>query len=448
MNAPSSTHYARNGDVHLGYQILGSGPTDVVQIGSGVFMSVQAFDDQPHAARFVQRLTTMCRLIRFDMRGIGMSDPLPQPPKLDDQCDDIIAVLDAVGIERATILGAAFSASSAMLAAVRYPERVSALILSNPIARFLRADDYPYGRTAEELEQTRTAVTMPLQPEATADSTSVIMPSLAEYPGFREWWSRSGQQGASPRAAHAQYEPLLTLDLRDELPNIVVPTLVFQSAENWLFESGHGEYVAEHIPNARYVALQSADRLMFGANAEVVLAEIEEFLTGARAGISSNRVLATLLFTDIVNSTRTAAEIGDREWHERLDAHDAALRAQLQRYGGREVNTTGDGFLAAFDGTANAVRCAEAITNASRAIGVEVRAGLHTGECEQRGSDLAGLAVHIAARVAALAGANEVYVSRTVRDLVVGSDLRFVSRGEYELKGIPDHWQIYALETN
>jgi class 3 adenylate cyclase len=448
MNAPPPTQYARNGDVHLGYQILGSGTTDVVQIGSGVFASVQSFDDEPHAARFIERLTTMCRLIRFDMRGIGMSDPLPQPPRLDDQCDDIIAVLDAVGSERATLYGAAFGASSAMLAAARYPDRVAALILSNPIARFLRADDFPFGRTAEELERTRTAVTQPLEPELATDSTSFIMPSLAESPGFREWWSRAGQQGASPRAAHAQYEPLLTLDLRDQLPNITAPTLVFQSGENWLFEVGHGEYVAQHIPNARYVALPSADRLMFGANAEIVLADIEEFLTGARAGISSNRVLATLLVTDIVGSTRTAAEIGDREWHSRLDQHDAALRAQLQRYGGRVVNTTGDGFLAAFDGAANAVRCAEAMLKASHAQGVAIRAGLHTGECERRGDDLAGLAVHIAARVAALAGANEVYVSRTVRDLVVGSDLRFESRGEHELKGVPESWQIYVLETS
>ena len=447
MNAPSPTHYARNGDVHLGYQILGSGPPEVVQVGSGVFASVASYDDEPHASRFTDRLTTMCRLIRFDMRGLGMSDPLNDPPTTEDQCEDIIAVMDAAEIEHAYLFAQGFGCHSAMLAAVRHPDRVQGLIICNGLARFLPDDDFEFGRSAEELDQTRVAITQPLEADGT-DSSAVIMPSLAGEPQFREWWARAGRQGASPRAAHAQYEPLFTLDLRSELPKIAAPTLIFQSQDNWLFRREHGTYLADHIPDSRYVDLPSTDRLVFGANAEMVLAEIEEFLTGARAGISSDRVLATLLFTDIVGSTRTAADLGDREWRTRLDNHDAALRAQIRRYGGREVNTTGDGFLAAFDGVTNALRCAEAMTNASRASGVEIRAGLHTGECERRGRDVAGLAVHIAARVAALAGPNEVLVSRTVRDLVVGSDLRFGSRGEHELKGIPDQWQIYALETN
>jgi class 3 adenylate cyclase len=274
------------------------------------------------------------------------------------------------------------------------------------------------------------------------------MPSLADDPQFRDWWSRAGQRGASPKAALAQYDPLFTLDLRAGLADITARCLLFQSPEQWLFSEEHGDYLAEHIPNNHYVKLLSGDRMLWGGNAEHALSEIEEFLTGARTGISSDRVLATLLFTDIVDSTQTAAALGDGVWHDRLNAHDAAVRVQLHRFGGREVNTTGDGFLAAFEGTTNALRCAQALVESSRAGGIEIRAGLHTGECERRGDDLAGLAVHIAARVAALAGPDEIFVSRTVRDLVVGSVLRFVPRGDYALKGVPDEWQLYQLEVD
>jgi class 3 adenylate cyclase len=433
--------------VHLGYQILSDGTTDVVQIGSGVFASAQSLDEEPHALRFTERLATMCRLIRFDMRGLGLSDALSEPPTVEEQADDIISVMDAAESERATVYAAGFGTAPALLAAARYPDRVQGLILANPLAKFTRADDYPYGRSAEELEALRQSMTQPTATgESEIDSASIIMPSLADDPQFREWWARAGRQGASPKAAFMQYEPIIKLDLRTELGEIRAPTLVFQSPEVWLFLADLGAYVAKNIPNARYIELESGDRLLFGANAEHALDEIEEFLTGARTGISSERVLANLLFTDIVDSTRTAAALGDRAWHDRLNAHDAAARVQLRRFGGREVNTTGDGFLAWFDTTANALNCARALVESAHASDLKIRAGIHTGECERRGNDLAGLAVHIAARVAALAGPDEVLVSRTVRDLVVGSNLRFEPRGEHELKGVPEPWQIYALQ--
>jgi class 3 adenylate cyclase len=447
VTAPRETRYARNGGVHLAYQILSDGSTDVLQVGSGVFASVQSLDEEPHALRFTERLVTMCRLTRFDMRGLGLSDTLSEPPRLEDQTDDIIAVMDKAEIEKAVLYAAGFGTASALNAAIHYPDRLTGLILANALARFAPAPDYPIGRALEELEATRQSMTQPNESgDATVDSATIIMPSLADDPQFREWWARAGRQGASPKAAFMQYEPMFTLDLRAQLEEIRVPTLLFQSPENWLFQPEHGEYLAKHIPDARYVELESADRMLFGANAEHALDEIEEFLTGARTGISSDRVLANLLFTDIVDSTKTAASLGDRTWHDRLDAHDAAARVQLRRFGGREVNTTGDGFLAWFDTTANALNCARALVESAHASDLKIRAGVHTGECERRGNDLAGLAVHIAARVAALAGPDEILVSRTVRDIVVGSSLRFEPRGEHELKGVPERWSIYALQ--
>jgi class 3 adenylate cyclase len=441
------TRYARNGDVHIGFQVLGSGAVDLVQIGSGVFASVAAFDDEPHAARFEERLASMARVTRFDMRGIGMSDPLPGPPTLEEQLDDLIAVMDASAIDTAVLYGAAFGGPTALAAALRIPERIAGLILSNTTARNLEDVGYS-GISHEDLELRRASITQPptTDDEEILDSSAVIMPSLGDDARFRQWWARSGSQGASPRSAYMQYEPLFQLDLRDQLSRISVPTLVLESKETSLF-SDHGKYLAANIPDARFVSLPSADRLLFGANAERALDEIEEFLTGARTGVGRDRVLATLLFTDIVESTRQLAALGDNAWRAALDTHDAIVRAQLRRYGGHEVNTTGDGFLASFDGTASAVRCAVAISEAASTAGISIRAGIHTGECERRGDDLAGLAVHIAARVAALAGADEILVSRTVKDLVVGSDLRFELHGEYELKGVPDRWQIYILET-
>jgi class 3 adenylate cyclase len=272
------------------------------------------------------------------------------------------------------------------------------------------------------------------------------MPSLAGDAQFREWWARAGSEGASPAAARQQYEPLFSLDLRDQLRRIAVPTLVLQSPETWIFHPQFGAYLADHIAGARLVELESADRLLFGANARVALDEIEEFLTGSRLGATRDRILVTLLFTDICGSTATAATLGDERWRSRLDVHDEIVRGQLRRHGAREVNTLGDGFLAAFDSVASAIYCARAICQTAAAAGIDVRSGVHSGECEQRGADVAGMAVHIAARVAALGAAGDVLVSRTVRDLVVGSELRFTPRGEHVLKGVPESWQIYALD--
>jgi class 3 adenylate cyclase len=445
---PIETKYARNGSVHLGYQVLSDGELDVVQVGSGIFASIHSLNDEPHAARFTVRLATLCRLIRFDTRGLGLSDRLTEPPLVIDQCDDVIAVMDAVGSEQATLFASGFFTAGALLAAIRYPDRVRGLILANAMARFTPAPDYPFGWPAEELQATREEITQPLASgEAAVDSLALIVPSLAHNQQFREWWGRAGTQGASPKAAYDQYEHLFTLDLRADLDKIQVPVLLFQSPEGWIFLKGHGDYLAEHLPKVHYVELESADRILWGANAEHALAEIEEFLTGARTGVSSDRVLANLLFTDIDDSTQTAAKLGDRAWHDQLNAHDAAVRVQLRRFGGREVNTTGDGFLAWFDTPGSAVMCAQALVESARASGMSIRTGVHSGECERRGNDLAGIAVHIAARVAALAGADEVLVSRTVRDLLTGSPFTFASCGEHALKGVPEEWHLYTVTS-
>jgi class 3 adenylate cyclase len=447
---PSHTFYARNGDTHLGYQLLGSGPVDLLQLGSGMFASVGSIDEEPHAARFDDRLASMCRIVRFDMRGVGMSDPLSEPPTVEDQSDDAIAVLDAAGVEQAVLFATMFSGPAALLTAMRAPDRVAGLILVNTTARFLADAGYPASiQNADELEELRKNITAPSTAADGDDEVSTgsfIMPSLNDDPRFREWWRRVGNQGASPRSAYLQWQPMFTLDLRADLHTIAAPTLVLHSPDEFVFRTSHAEYLVDHIPNAKLVMLPSLDRLLWGANAEFALDEIEEFLTGARTGVGRERTLATLVFTDIVDSTRTAAALGDHDWRARLDAHDVSVRGIIRRYGGREVNTTGDGFLAAFDSAASGVEAARAIVDAAPTDGVHVRAGVHTGECERRGDDLAGLAVHIAARVAALAGPDEVYVSRTVRDLVVGSRLAFASRGEHELKGVPDTWQLYVVE--
>jgi class 3 adenylate cyclase len=445
------TQYARSGAVHLGFQVLGGGDVDLLQIGTGVMVSVDSMDEESHAGRFERGLAGFCRLIRFDPRGIGLSDPLPGggPPTWSELVDDALAVLDAAGAGRAAVLGVNHRAIDAISLAANYPDRVRALVLCNGYARLARAPDYPFGAPARVLERFLDQVVhTPIAGDSDdpdAYAYPFPMPSLADDVRFREWWGRAGQRGASPAAARALYRPLLEGDVRALLPQIRTPTLILVAPHNPVVRREHGDYLAEHIPGARLVTLPSDDLLPFGPQtAELVLAEIAELLTGNRSR-AAERVLTTVVFTDVVASTREAARVGDSAWHATLDSHDAAVREQLTRFGGREVNTTGDGFLASFDSPASAVQCARAIIAEARRAGVEVRVGIHTGECERRGNDLAGLAVHIAARVADNAEPGEVLVSRTVRDLVVGSDLTFVDRGEHELRGVPDHWQLFAL---
>ncbi|HWS45590.1 MAG TPA: adenylate/guanylate cyclase domain-containing protein [Acidimicrobiia bacterium] len=441
--------YARSEGGHIAYRAAGEG-TDILRV-AGNLIAVGLLDEEPHAARYLRRLGSLGRLIQYDLRGVGQSDPVESGRDLSVEllASDARAVLDALHVDRAVVLceGGSF-ATIALTLAANAPERVQALVLINATARTIAADDYPEGHPAERIERFVTENIDPdrkwVDPEAGADDVDLTAPSLARDDTFRQWWVEAGRKSASPATALALLGVVVRSDVRAALARITAPTLVLHTRRNVMTPVTQGRFLADHIEGARFVALPGADQSVWSGDTDRLLDEVEEFLTGRRGG-STERVLATVLFTDIVDSTRRAAELGDGAWRTVLETHDAVIRRELARYGGREVNTTGDGFVAAFESPTQAVRSASAIVNASSGAGIDVRAGLHTGECERRGDDLAGLAVHIAARVAAAAHPGEVLVSRTVRDLVGGSELRFTDRGEHELKGIPERWQLFAL---
>jgi pimeloyl-ACP methyl ester carboxylesterase/class 3 adenylate cyclase len=430
------TRYAKSGDVHIAYQVVGDGPLDLVVV-PGFISQVEEWWDEPLSAQFLERLVGFSRLILFDKRGTGLSDREFGVPTLEQRMDDVRAVLAAARSERAAVLGISEGGAMSALFAATYPERTAALVLYGTFAEF---------RSWVPTEEHFARILRAMDEEwGTGRSLSHFAPSLADEPRFQRWWGRHERSGASPGAAMALMRMNSEIDVRHVLPAIRVPTLILHRTQDVTVNVGAGRYQAAHIPGARYVELPGVDHLPFVGDAEPILAEIEEFMTGARPVAEPDRVLATVLFTDIVDSTKRAAALGDRRWRELLEAHHAATRRELERHRGREVKTLGDGFLAAFDGPARAVRCAEAIAGAVRPLGLEVRAGLHTGECEVMGDDLGGLAVHIAARVAAQAGPGEVLVSSTVKDLVAGSGLRFEDRGARALKGIPDEWRLFAV---
>jgi class 3 adenylate cyclase len=443
------TGYAKSRGAHLAYVVEGDGPVDLVYTGTFLSPS-ESHNDEPLIERMLRRLAGFARLIRYDARGVGSSDPIDpaHPPTVGEHATDLVAVLDAVGSKRAALVCESAAGPLGICVAATHPERVTALVLVNTGARFTAADDYPI---AIGLGFSQEYIDVNTDPDEQwllddSDDVSLLVATRAEDPRFREWWSRAARRGASPATARAIYSELIRADVRELLPAIAVPTLVVHSRANIFLPIELGEYVAERIPDARFVTLDTPDASMWGLDADRYVDVIEEFVTGKRSA-PPERVLATVLFTDIVDSTARAAELGDRTWRALLDTHDAVVRAELERYGGREVNTTGDGFVGAFDSPTQAVRAAQAIvTRVPEASGLDVRAGIHTGECERRGDDLAGLAVHIAARVAGKADPGEVLVSRTVRDLVAGSELKLVDRGEHELKGVAEPWQLYALK--
>ncbi len=434
--------YAVNGDVHLAYMVVGEGPVDLVWCTPGI--SNVEFWDLPFLKELPERLSTFSRFITFDQRGTGLSDPLPLQalPTLEERVDDIRAVLDAAGSSRAAIIGQGHGGPTAMLFAGTYPERVSSLVLYGTYARWLRDDDYPAGMPIETTERFRARV---CEVWGTGRSIEVFVPSLAGDAEARRQWARAERMGASMAAIDASMAIWTGTDVRDILPSIRVPTLVMQRAGDLQFRAGHSRYLADNIPGARLVELPGSDHFWIGDDAESIPAEIEEFVTGRRSEIPADRVLATVMFTDIVGSTAKASEVGDHTWKQLLDRHDEAVRRQLERYRGSAVKYTGDGVVATFDGPGRAITCACAIRDAVRGLGLEVRAGLHTGEIERRGDDVSGLGVHIAARVATLAEAGEVLVSSTVKDLVVGSGISFEDRGTHVLKGVPDEWRLLSV---
>ncbi|HEX6330607.1 MAG TPA: adenylate/guanylate cyclase domain-containing protein [Actinomycetota bacterium] len=438
------TRYTRSGDTNIAYQIVGEGPLDLVYV-HGWISNVDLMWDEPSYARFLERLASFSRLILFDKRGTGLSDPVPfgEPPTLEQRMDDVRAVMDAAGSERAALLGHSEGGNMSILFSATYPKRTSALVLVGCYAKRIRSEDYPWAPAWEdrerEIEETE-------RTWADADLVRSLAPSRASDDAFVSWMTRYLRASASPKAAAALLLMNSMIDVREILPTVQVPTLLLYRTHDRDVRVEEGRYIAARIPGSRLVELPGVDHLMWTGESGAILDEIETFLTGARRGPEPDRVLATVLFTDIVGSTERAAALGDRAWRDLLERHHGAVRAQLQRWRGREVDTAGDGFLATFDGPARAVRCAGAIVEAVRELGLEVRAGVHTGEVELAGDEVRGIAVHLGARVAALAHPGEVLVSRTVADLVAGSGLVFLDRGEHELKGIPGRWRVLALE--
>jgi class 3 adenylate cyclase len=439
--------YTRSGDHHLAYEAEGEGDVDLLHMTS-MMMAIDSFDGEPHVTRYYRRLRSFARVIHYDPRGIGRSDPLDpsEPNSIERAAADAVAVLDAAGTEKAAVVAWSGAGAIGVHLAVHHPDRVSALVLGDTFARLKDAPDYPEGIPAEIVDS---FVRDNPDPDTDwdldgSDDVELLAPSMANDPYFREWLTEASRRSASPVTARTYLTMTANADVRAELAEIAVPTLVLHRRHNRFTPARLGRYLAEHIPGAKLVVLPGADQVTWTVESDALLDEVEEFLTGRRSAVPE-RVLATVLFTDIVDSTGRAASLGDHAWRTLLDTHDALVREEIRRWGGREVNTTGDGFLSSFDSPTQAVRAARAMVEAAQGSGIAIRAGLHTGECERRGDDLAGLTVHIAARVAALAASGEVLVSRTVRDLVSGSDLQFVPRGEHELKGVPDTWQLFAL---
>ena len=437
------TKYARSGDISIAYQIGGSGPLDLVVV-PGFVSNVEHFMEEPRLARFAERLQSFSRVIQFDKRGTGLSDRTASIATLEQRMDDVRAVMDTVGSQRAALLGVSEGGPMSLLFAATYPERTAALMLYGSFARSAWAPDYTWGRTQEEFEALIAGVR---ETWGTGAMHQRLAPSLADDPSFREWFAGYERQSASPGAVETLLRMNRDIDARHVLDAIRVPTLVIHSTGDRTMRVEHGRYMAERIPGAKYVELSGDDHFPFVEDSDRVLDEIEKFLTGSRHALELDRVLATVLFTDVVGATERAAALGDRQWRELLDRHHALVRRELAAFHGKEIDTAGDGFLASFDGPARAIRAAQTISDKVKLMGLDIRAGLHTGECEIMGSKLAGIAVHVGARVAALAGAGEVLVSNTVKDLVAGSGLMFEDRGTHVLKGVPGEWRLYAALT-
>jgi class 3 adenylate cyclase len=438
---PPETRYVEVSGAEVGYQVVGDGPIDLL-FTFGFGSNIELDWDNPHFAAFLKRLASFSRLIFFDRRGTGVSDPIGRDiaATWEDWTEDVRAVLAAAGSRRAAFFAIADSTPVAMVFAAMHPELVSALVLVSAFARCLEDEDYPIGLSSAELD---VFVNLVEQTWGTPQLAGYWTPTQGDDQEFLRQTAKTMRLMASPRRAARQFDYLLRqIDVRQALPLIQVPTLVIHTKENSL-PIAAGRYVAEHITGARFVELPGSDTAPTGPE---VIDEVAEFLTGERPVVLVDRILTTVLFTDIVGSTARAASVGDQRWRSLLDAHDRSVRDELRRFRGNEINTTGDGFVASFDGPARAIHCAQAISKTTQNLGIELRLGLHTGECEVRGNDLGGLAVHIAARVAAAAGPDEVLVSSTVKDLVAGSGITFEDRGEHALKGVPETWRLYAVQ--
>jgi class 3 adenylate cyclase len=443
MTTPPPTRYARSGDVHIAYQVNGQGQIDLVFVPPAVSHLDYRWEE-PSYERLLERLGSFARVISLDKRGSGLSDRTAALPTPQEQVRDIESVMNAAGSERASLLGGLDGGVASILFAAAHPERTERLVTYATAARTLRSDDYPWGVDPEELEALVELVEQDWGGQA---FLRLAAPTVADDARFVQWFGRFQRSAVSPAAAAAWMRGLADIDIRDVLSDVAAPTLVLQRSDDLIVNAGHGRYLADHIRGAKYVELPGADYLLWVRDTERLIDEIQEFLTGSLAEAEPDRAVVTVLFTDIVGSTELAARIGDRRWRDLLDAHHAVVRRVLGRFGGHEVDTAGDGFFAVFDSPGRAIRSATTMRDETHALGIDIRAGLHTGEVDMRADRASGLAVHIGARVAALAAAGEVLATSTVRDLVAGSGFIFVDRGTHVLKGVPDEWRLFAVGT-
>ena len=441
MNVPE-TRYAKSGELNIAYQVVGEGPFDLVYV-PGFVSNIELMWEQPRLAQVLRDLASFCRLILFDKRGTGLSDRVgvTDLPMIETRMDDLRAVMDAVGSERAALFGHSEGGCMCIVFAATYPERTQALITYGAFAKRLRSEDYPW---APAFDDRMAAVGETERQWGGPVDMSFYAPSAAGDAPFAEWFATYLRRSASPGAAAALMRMNSFVDVRAILPLVGVPALVLQANGDRDVRVEEGRYLASHIPGARYVELPSGDHLWYVSHEAEIIGEIQEFLTGARSAPDADRFLATVLFTDIVNGTAKAAELGDRAWRALVERHHQVVRTHLARFRGQEIDTAGDGFYASFDGPARAVRCGIAVRDAVGDLGIAIRAGVHTGECQMIAGKIGGIATIIGSRVREQAAPGEVLVTSTVRDLVSGSGLHFEPRGARRLKGVPDEWQIFS----
>jgi len=442
---PPKTEYAKSGDIHIAYQVTGTGPVDLIFVPGWISNIEFAWENEEYA-RFLQRLASFSRLIFFDKRGTGLSDRVSERelPDLEHRMDDLRAVMEAVDSDRAALMGVSEGGPMCLLFAATYPKLTIALITYGVFARSIWAKDYPWAPTMEQRER---GIKYLEQVWGEAIDLKYMAPSLAGDAQFKEWWAAYLRRGASPTAAVTLAKMNAQIDVRHVLPSIQVPTLVLHRLGDESINVEAARYTASQIPGAKLVELPGNDHLPFVGDSRVLLDEVEEFLTGTRPVHKGNRVLATILFTDIVSSTERAINLGDRKWQRLLKRHNNLVRTEISNFRGNEIETAGDSFLVTFDGPARAIRCACAIRDQVKQLGIEIRAGLHTGEIEMRDEKVSGIGVHIASRVLDQASPNEVLVSRTVKDLISGSGINLSEKGTFSLKGIPDEWRLFTIDN-
>jgi class 3 adenylate cyclase len=441
---PPQVRYAQSGDVSIAYQVVGSGDVDLV-VALGALTNLNVLWDEPAYRRFMERLGEFARVVVFDKRGMGLSDRV-EVGTLEERMDDVRAVMDAVGSQRSAVMGISEGGPLSILFAATYPERTRGLVLCGAEVKEETTDDWPWGENTRADHDAGMA-TVHERWGQSGRSIAYFVPSLAGDPRAEQWFQRLQVESATPRTARAFMDMAFDIDIRDVVPSVHVPALIVHRTGDHVCHVENARWLARNLPDAQYIELDGDDHVPWYGDTERVLAEIREFITGTREAAEPDRVLATVLFTDVVGSTERAAALGDSRWRELLEGHNDAVARELARFRGRHVDSAGDGVFATFDGPARAIRCAAAIRDAVGTVGLEVRAGVHTGEVEVVGDDYAGLAVHIGARVSAQAGPGEILVSGTVHDLVVGSGIAFEDRGVRELKGVPGEWRLYAVTS-